>query len=525
MDEIIGSSMKKVPNVAILGFSLESNRQAPVSDFSAFEENLYINASEIKKELSGDMAGLPITVQGFCARMDAIGSWKPVPILIAEAPPGGPAENSFFVGMLQEMRDGLLSEGPVDAVYISEHGAGLTTEDDDADGTVFEMVRTAVGPDVPIVATLDLHGHVTPKMLSNVDVMVAFKTNPHVDQFERGCEAANIINSRLNGMQISSALVKVPMISPAVSLLTANGPYADLIEYGQTLLNEKYVNISILAGFAPADASTNGMSVVVTTKGSNKQSKLLAQDTANHIAKRAWADRHSYKTNLIDPQKMIALCKEVSENPSKPGIIIADVADNPGGGGRGNTAFALKALIDAEIEHIAVGMIVDPELAKEAHNIGEGQSFQAIFNRSETTKFSDTWQTQATVLKLIKGSCVGRRGIYKGRRMDLGLCALLAINGVRVIISTARHQLADPIFIERFGINIRSLRILVVKSRGHFRAGFDETHAPSEIYEVDFPGLTSPVIEKLDLKNVKRPIFPLDSDMEWDVPVHKDGDY
>ena len=510
---------KKAPNVAILGFSLESNRQAPISDRKAFEENAYLNSTDIKKEISGDMAGLPVTVQGFFSRMNAIGRWKPIPILLAEAPPGGPVENSFFVDMLNDMRTCLIAETEIDAIYISEHGAGLTTEDDDADGAVFEMARAAVGPNIPIVATLDLHGHVTSKMLCSADAMVAFRTNPHVDQFERGSEAADIISSMLNGMKMTSSLVKVPMISPAVSLLTNSGPYADLIKYGQTLLRDEIINISILAGFAPADAWTNGMSILVLTKGSDKQSKKLAIDTANHLAERAWADRHRYLTNLINSKKMIALCKSVSENPNKRGIIIADVADNPGGGGRGNTIFALKALLEANIQHATVGMIVDPALAKEAHQIGEGKSFSAIFNRDDTTKFSEKWQVHASVLKLTKGNCVGRRGLYKGRRMDLGLCALLSIKGVEVLISTARHQLADPIFLERMGINISKLRVLVVKSRGHFRAGFNEYHSPSDIFEVDFPGLTTPIIENLSLRNVKRPIFPLDPDMEWRPPA------
>ena len=519
MSENLTANNQKAPNVAILGFSLESNRQAPISDRKAFEENTYLNSSEIKKELSGDMAGLPVTVQGFCSRMDAIGHWTPIPILLAEAPPGGPAENSFFIDMLNNMRECLISEPSIDAVYISEHGAGLTTEDDDADGAVFEMVRTTVGPNIPIVATLDLHGHVTSKMLCSADVMVAYRTNPHVDQSERGSEAANIVTSMVNGMEVTSTLVKVPMISPAVSLLTSSGPYADLIKYGQTLLRDEIINISILAGFAPADAWTNGMSVLVTTKGSDKLSKNLATDTANHLAGRAWSDRRRYITNLINPQKMIELCKSVSENPDKSGIIIADVADNPGGGGRGSTVFALKALLEANIEHATVGMIVDPALAKEAHQIGEGTSFCAIFNRDDTTEFSEKWQAQATVLKLTEGNCVGRRGLYKGRRLDLGLCAVLSISGIKVVISTARHQLADPIFLERMGIDISLLRVLVVKSRGHFRAGFDEYHSPSNIFEVDFPGLTTPIIENLSLKNVRRPIFPLDADMEWEVPV------
>ena len=521
MDEYLASNKKKIPRVAILGFSLESNRQAPVSDSKAFIDNAYLDADDIKKELEGDLAGLPATLRGFCSQMDAIGHWTPVPILLAEAPPGGPADHKFFLEMLSTMRESLLITSSIDAVYISEHGAGLTTEDDDADGAVFEMVRSAVGPNIPIVATLDLHGHVTSKMQSSADVMVAYRTNPHVDQFERGFEAATIMISMLNGMRVSSALVKVPMVSPAVSLLTKKGPYADLIEYGQTLLHEGIVNISILAGFAPADASTNGMSILVTTKDSNTVSKILAEETADHLAEKAWSDRHRYTTNLIKPDRMIELCKLVSEDPNKRGIIIADVADNPGGGGRGNTIFALKALLKAKVKNATVGMIVDPALARESHQLGEGAKFYARFNRDDKTKFSDKFQANATVVKLIKGNCVGRRGLYEGRRLDLGLCALLSINGIKVVISTARHQLADPTFLERMGIEISALRILVVKSRGHFRAGFDEYHTPSEIFEVDFPGLTTPIIHNLCLKNVKRPIFPLDPDMEWHVPDAK----
>ena len=505
----------KLPRIAILGFALESNRSAPVSDRKAFLESLYLDAAAINHALLSDRALLPPTVQGFCAELDRRLEWTPVPILLAEAPPGGPAEQGFFEEILQKVHDGLIACKPLDGVYVSEHGAGLSTDEDDADGAVFSTVRKAVGSDVPIISTLDLHGHVTPRMHASADILVSYLTNPHVDQFERGSEAARLLHQMLGGLKTRSALVKVPMISPAVSLLTESGPFADLVDYGQKLLKPPVLNVSILPGFAPANSSTNGLSVVVTTDASASQSKKIAQKVAQEIATKAWENRHRYKGKLISLDEAINLCRLTTQQKGQPGIILADVADNPGAGGRGNTMYIIRRLLEEGIRDVTVGMIIDPNIAKEAHSKGVGAEFHGTFNLSETTQFSEKFEAHIKVKDLASGTCVGRRGIYRGRRIDLGLCALLEIDGINLVVATARHQLADPIFLERFGLNLADLKVLVVKSRGHFRAGFDEHHKPEQIFEVDAPGLTTPVIERLGLNRVPRPIFPLDSEMSW----------
>lgn len=503
------------PRIAILGFALESNRNAPVSDRQAFVESLYLDAGAIRRELAGDRSRLPGTVQGFCTEMDRRGDWTPVPILLAEAPPGGPADHGFFQEMLQDMRDGLRACGPLDGVYISEHGAGLSTQDDDADGAVFAMVRDVVGQGVPIVATLDLHGHVTPRMQQSVDVMVAYLTNPHVDQRERGCEAAQIMTAMLAGLKTTSCLIKVPMICPAVSLLTARGPFAELVNHGQTLVSDPILNVSILPGFAPANASTNGMSIVVTADAGRPGAEDAARRVAGQVATQAWADRHAYKAELTSLEDAVALSKAVTEDPATPAIILADVADNPGAGGRGNTMFLLRRMHEEGLKDVTFGMIIDPALAEEAHQKGVGARFRALFNRHETTRFSEPFEADATVDCLAQGDCVGRHGLFEGRRMDLGRCALLSLDGIEVVVATARQQLADPVFLERLGLDVAQLRVLVVKSRGHFRAGFDEHHRPEQIFEVDVPGLTTPILGKLGLDRVPRPIYPLDPEMTW----------
>lgn len=503
------------PRIAILGFVLEANRNAPVSDRDVFEETLYLDGRGIAAELKGDRKGLPSAVQGFCEEMDAHGAWTPVPILLAEAPPGGPADHVFFTNMIEAMDATLRQSDTVDGVYICEHGAGLSTEWDDADGAVFAMARDVVGPDVPIVATLDLHGHVTPRMNDTADVMVAYLTNPHVDGADRGREAAGIMHDMLAGMRTCSVLIRVPMISPSVSLLTAQGPYADLINFGQTLLAPPLINISILAGFAPADATTNGMSIVVAARADTDGGPAAAEAVARQLAERAWSDRQRYRAQLTSLDDAIDQAVAVSQNASLPGIILADVADNPGGGGRGNTTYLLRRLHEANARDVVIGMMIDPPLAAEAHGLGEGETFTAKFNRDEENPFSESYSVEVSVERLASGPFLGRRGIYAGRRVNLGLCALLKFDGLEVVVASHRQQCADPVFLERMGIDVSQVRTLVIKSRGHFRAGFDEFFPPEQIYEVDVPGLTTPVLTRLGLKRVPRPIYPLDPDMEW----------
>jgi microcystin degradation protein MlrC len=503
------------PRIAILGFVLEANRNAPVSDRDVFEETLYLDGRGIAAELEGDRKGLPSAVQGFCEEMDAHGAWTPVPILLAEAPPGGPADHVFFTNMIEAMDATLRQSDTVDGVYICEHGAGLSTEWDDADGAVFAMARDVVGPAVPIVATLDLHGHVTPRMNDTADVMVAYLTNPHVDGADRGREAAGIMHDMLAGMRTCSVLIRVPMISPSVSLLTAQGPYADLINFGQTLLAPPLINISILAGFAPADATTNGMSIVVAARADTDGGPAAAEAVARQLAERAWSDRQRYRAQLTSLDDAIDQAVAVSQNASLPGIILADVADNPGGGGRGNTTYLLRRLHEANARDVVIGMMIDPPLAAEAHGLGEGETFTAKFNRDEENPFSESYSVEVSVERLASGPFLGRRGIYAGRRVNLGLCALLKFDGLEVVVASHRQQCADPVFLERMGIDVSQVRTLVIKSRGHFRAGFDEFFPPEQIYEVDVPGLTTPVLTRLGLKRVPRPIYPLDPDMEW----------
>src|SRR5688500_15104944 len=170
--------------IALMGFMLESNGHAPVATREEFHANVYFEGEALGAELKKEAPRLPPTITGFYRAMDP--NWEPVPIVMAAVGASGPVDQAFFDDVLRVMRKGLEAAMPLDGVYLSEHGAASATGDDDPDATVFALVRMIVGPDVPMIATLDLHGNVTKEMVGWTDALVAYRENPHVDMAERG---------------------------------------------------------------------------------------------------------------------------------------------------------------------------------------------------------------------------------------------------------------------------------------------------------------------------------------------------
>ncbi|MBO0739779.1 MAG: M81 family metallopeptidase, partial [Alphaproteobacteria bacterium] len=403
---------------------------------------------------------------------------------------------------------------PLDAVYICSHGAGLTTEEDDPDGVLFASVRAIVGPGVPIAATLDLHANVSERMVQSIDVFIGYRTNPHLDMRERGAEAASAIREMLRGVKPQRAFLRLPIVPPTVTMLTASGPYAEMIEFAQRRMSPEIMNASVMGGFAFADTAKNGLSIVVTAR----HDRHAAESLAREIAELGWANRARFYPRLTSLDEALKRAVTVGRDPTLAAVAFADVADNPGGGGRGNTTFLLRAFLEAGVSNALLGVFFDPELASEAHRRGVGASFEAHFNRSETTRFSEPYTAPVTVAALTSGHCVGRRGIYAGLRLELGPCAALKLGGITVVVISHRVQCADPVFFEMMGLEIGQARSIVVKSRGHFRGGFDEFFGPEQIIEVDLPGLTSPMLNRFDWQRLPRPVIPLDDNVEWVRP-------
>ena len=504
------------PRIAILGLSIECNRFAPITTKAAF--NCYLEGKALIDEARKPAPAMLPETPGFVAAMDRTGPWTPVPLVMAMTEPGGPIDHPFFEEVAAKVRDGLKAALPLDGVYFCAHGAAITPKDEDPEGTLFHIIREVVGPSLPMVATFDLHGNVSQIMVDAPDVFIGYRTNPHLDMRERGEDAALAMRKLLAGTRTAKAFIKLPIIPPTVTMLTAGGPYADMINLGQELKTPDILDVTVMGGFAYGDTTKNGLSVIVTADDSKGGGAKRAHEVAAKVAAKGWANRERFRPSLtsLDDAVKIALG---TKDPSVPARCFADVADNPGGGARGNTTWLLKAFHEAGVENCLLGIFNDPELAAEAHRLGEGARLRARFNRAETQEFSKPFEAEAEVLKLTDGRCVGRRGIYKGMAVDLGRSAAIRVGGITIVVISNRAQCGDPVFFEMFGLDIAKARTVIVKSRGHFRGGFDEFFKHEQIVEVDLPGLTSPILSRFPWKHLPRPVVPLDPEFAWQVPA------
>ncbi len=503
------------PRIAVLGFAIECNRFAPVTTAEDFDQDVDIRGNRIVSEArSGKSITMP-DLPGFFTEMDRTGNWTPVPLRVSLAQPGGPVEEQFFKAYLAEIETGLKSVLPVDAIFVSCHGAALAQGTDDPDGDLFEMLRRVAGPDVPIVSVFDLHANVSRRMTDNLSVFVGYLENPHTDIHERGVEAAKHMRELLTGTRTAVEMVKIPLVPPQIALLTARGPYADLINYGQTKVGGDILNVSVMAGFAYSDSPKNGLTAVVTARNGNRKA---AADLSLDIARRAWGMKERFKREMMTLADAVQHATAIGRDRRRKPIILADVADNPGGGGRGNTTFLLRALKAARAQGVYFGVFNDAALAAKAHELGEGAIFNASFNTQEHQEFSLPFDCEAKVVKLSDGQYVGRRGVLKNVSADMGPSALLDLGGIQIVVISNRCQCMDPCQFEMFGLDIAQARTVVVKSRGHFRGGFDEFFKPEQIYEVDCPGLTSPVLANFTWTKLPRPVYPLDEETTWNPP-------
>jgi microcystin degradation protein MlrC len=177
------------------------------------------------------------------------------------------------------------------------------------------------------------------------------------------------------------------------------------------------------------------------------------------------------------------------------------------------------ALHASGAQDVMYGSFFDAALASEAHNLGCGRRFTARFNRDRGQEPWEQWdvpfEAEAEVIGLSDGRFIGKLGLFQGRKINLGPSAALRIGGITVIVISSRNQTADPMFFEMFGIDVAKARTVVVKSRGHFRAGFRPWFPPGQVKEVDTAGLTSPVLERLAFRGLSRPSYPLDEDTAW----------
>ncbi|MFQ5546433.1 MAG: M81 family metallopeptidase, partial [Acidiferrobacterales bacterium] len=323
---------RRTPRVALGGIALESNAFAPVATERDFRSRYYLQGDAILTEAAKEHSVMPMEMTAFVHAMNATGPWQPVPTLLTGCQPAGPVDEGFFDECVGKLAAALEQALPLDAVYLANHGGMTATHTHDPDGELYRRVREVVGTDAVIVSTLDLHANISEQMVEQTDLLIAYLTNPHVDMWQRGEEAAFSMRTMLAGAKPKTAFIRLPLTPPSVTLLTREGPYADLITCGQRRQQElggAILNVSVLGGFAFSDTPKNGLAIVVTAR----DDLAVARKLALEIAERGWGNRERFRRTLTPLEDAVELARRTAADPSLPSMIFSDAGDNPGGGG------------------------------------------------------------------------------------------------------------------------------------------------------------------------------------------------
>lgn len=434
----------------------------------------------------------------------------------------GPLLHDDFRAVLDEVAGALRSAGTLDAIVVLGHGAGRTTADLDPDATFFEMLRDAVGDGVPIVVLLDFHANLSDRMCRAVDVVVGYRTNPHVDIAERLVEVAEHVLRLLGGSRPRLAWCRLPLVLPQIAQLTTDGePMGELRRLVETRSVGPVWSASVFGGFSLGDSPDAGVSCVAVADDDG-----AAERVVHELASLAWALRPRYRMHATPLPDAVAIAADAARGV-RPPVILADASDNPGGGAPANSTFVLAALAVAGVDDVVVGLQCDSEVVAAAQRAGEGAHLRVTFNAGSTRPLAREFSVDATVLRLVDAPLVPTKGVYLGSTRRPGpSCALLlhtgGPRGIRIGVSTHPVQCADDDTLRHVGLAPESASVVVVKSRGHFRAGFEHLFSPDQVVEVGAPGVASCELGELPWEHLRRPVAPLDVVTDF-VPVIERG--
>lgn len=484
--------------------------QHETNTFSATPTRLedFIRDSNCGPELSGGemiferFRGTGAIHGGYIAGAESVGA-ELVPLLCARAQPSGAVEQSAFDTMLSWFLQRLKAAGPVDGVLLDLHGAMVTEQFEDAEGAFIAAVREAVGPQMPLVVTLDLHANITSRMAELADVIIGFDTYPHVDMYERGFEAAVLLSRMIRGeVRPVMEFRQLPLLTMPPMQCTLREPMQSLMQRVFQMEAEPGVLTATVAmGFPFADIADAGVSVLVTVDGD----RALAKRKADELAGWLWDLRDALQPQLTKIEEVIRIA---NADPNSGLILFADGSDNPGGGAPCDGTVALRALIDANFQGAVVGVLCDPEAALQAHRAGVGATIEVCLGAKVDRLHGTPVKTRAYVRNLSDGRFTYRGAMMRGVEDQLGPTATLVIGGVEVVVSTYRRQLLDSEMLRIAGINPAARRLIVLKSAVHFRADFGPI--AKQIFDADTPGVHRPDFAAFNYKKLRRPIYPLD---------------
>lgn len=395
----------------------------------------------------------------------------------------------------------------IDGVLLGLHGAMVAEHCEDGEGELLERLRAVLKPGTPIGITLDPHANVTERMARLAEIIVCYKTYPHVDMRERGQQAADILRRTMQG-EIRPVTLResLNMLEEATGGRTDAGPMVARI--AQAIAYEKEHDVfavSVNGAFPNADIREVGPTVLVTCQGDLERHRGFIRGIADDI----WARRNEAFNTYLTVEEAARRARDYT--PVKGPLVIADYADNPGGGAYGDSTTLLGAMIAAGAENACLGGLVDPEAVAEMQKAGAGATIRLkLGGKTDASIGGAPLDVTGQVVSLWAGDYVGDGPMIGGLKGSFGPTAVLRVGGIDILVISNSAQMLDLAQFRCFGIEPTAKRAVAVKSMQHFRAAFEPV--AGEVIVCDGGALCTPDLTKLDYKRARRPIFPLDPD-------------
>lgn len=427
-----------------------------------------------------------------------------VPMLWGFAYPSGLIAREDFEKLKWEFLSRLKyadAEAQIDGVLLDQHGSMVVEGIDDADGDFISAVREVIG-DRPIVVTTDLHSNHSLKRVAAADAIIGFDTYPHVDMAERGREAAEVIIRTLRGeLHPRMAIRQLPLFWGTRCQITGQPPFVEVMERLHELEHRPgIVSATVATSFPWADVPEVGSSVIVVADGDQN----LAQRTADEFGDWLW----SIRENLWSPKMSVREALQKGEEIGKYPIILADHADNTGGGAPGDSTEVLRTFIELGLQDALLLYLVDPETIAEAHRLGVGEKFHARLGGKSVPMQGEPIEAVAEVVALTDGKFAYDGPMYAGLTSSLGSSAWLRTGGVNIVAVTGRQQPLDQAFARTLGIDCSRMKYICVKSSAHFRSGFEKI--AGSIFNVDAAAVHTHDFAALPHTKRTRDVFPVE---------------
>ncbi len=445
-------------------------------------------------------------LEGFISGMAA---WsqpaEPVGLVRAQGWSYGPMEARTRQWFGQRLREQLEAAGDLDGLLIALHGALVAEDAFDVDGLLLEEARSVLGPQVPIVATLDLHAHCTPRMMEAADALVAYHTIPHLDKKQTGRRAARVLERIFGGARPRAAWVRLPMITQAEPHDSFGPVLSPVFERLRAMEAEPGVlSAAIVMTQAWLDVPRLGWSTLVITDNDAATAERHAQE----LADMCWPRRLEMVVDYLSVPEAIEAALACDGAP----VVLADGPDSTNTGACGDSVHVLKALAERPIPGGALTFMVDPEAVEHAESVGIGGKFDLAVGGKQDHVFSKPLPVRGEVLSIgpIRFSLNGHAG---NQPIDMGLGAVVRIGDVTVLYTQWTGPGSSPKLYRSVGLEPRDFKIVVVKSPSGFRADYEPFAA--DIILTDSPGTASPRFERLGFRHINRPLWPIDEIDDW----------